>query len=269
MISAKSLLQRGDRLAIENGLLTITPASGKPVPEKWLEANSPTIIQEIIQAIGLEAFRYENYSTGKYGTKLAAGIQLQFESLLTLEPAYCVFNAELNYSRDKNKGKPLPKGRFRVGKKSAFVKFWQRCTLKLPPRLSSFHDYMGNLKRIVLTATHAKGEKLDKGSLAPLSLTNNQIRAAFFSTQPYNKHTHTIQTTYNSHTNFPHKQSSKGYEPQASQTTTTTGEYNHGLRLNGNTDRGATVIPLSTSHKKPKDQTNDEWLADFGDADSY
>ena len=38
------MLNRGDSLAIKCGALVVLPASGLPVPQKWLDDNSHTIL---------------------------------------------------------------------------------------------------------------------------------------------------------------------------------------------------------------------------------
>ena len=152
--SAQTLLARGDTLAILGGKLVITSASGKPVPKEWLEANKEKLILEVLERIRLDAFVYDSYSTGRYGKQNFCGVCLQFGSLLSNINPYVIFNAELDRVKDTSKGKkgsPLPTGQFRVGKRSSFYKFWAGLGLKTPQRLSSFHDYMGNLNNIVFT----------------------------------------------------------------------------------------------------------------------
>jgi hypothetical protein len=65
---AQSLLQRlidqGDSVSIELGRLRIVPASGRPVPEGWLEGHSKELIGEILMALGQDAYEYVGYATG-------------------------------------------------------------------------------------------------------------------------------------------------------------------------------------------------------------
>ena len=70
--------------------------------------------------------QYISYSTGLYGRKNAGGVTLQLLCERTGEDYYVIFNADIKRKRnfkDKKAGTPLPKGRFSVGRKSAFYKF--------------------------------------------------------------------------------------------------------------------------------------------------
>ena len=112
--------------------------------------------------------RYISYSAGRYHKGLNAGITLSFESERTGNFYYTIFNVELNRLRTTKRyaaGDPLPKNQFRVGKRHEFYKLWNRLGLKMPPRLSSFHDYMGNLKPCVLSGLARSDGKLANKSL--------------------------------------------------------------------------------------------------------
>ncbi|MDR3428220.1 hypothetical protein [Silvimonas sp.] len=179
---ASRLLGRGDEICIEQGQIIIHAASGKPVPREWLSKNAPCLVQEILAALGTAvAYEYCDYTTGSYGKHKAGGVTLQFQSLLTCAKAYVIFNAELTRSRTTKaakKGTPLPKGHFRIGKRSHFYQFWKSTGLAEPKRLSSFHDYMGNLKGILFTAK-LQYNRMDAGTLKPLSISAHVVRAAF------------------------------------------------------------------------------------------
>ena len=118
---------------------------------------------------------FESYSTGLYGpTKSYAGITLQFLHIESNKNYYAIFNAEVTRKRRvktntgrHDVGARLPKGHFRVGKRSGFYAFWLATDLKIPPRLSSFHDYMGNLRSITFSAEVKSGNKLRSQTIRP------------------------------------------------------------------------------------------------------
>lgn len=260
----KHLLDRGDRLAIENGRLAITPASGKTVPADWLKANERQLATAILRECGLDALSYIGYSAGNFGRHRAGGVQLQFESLLAGKSAYCVFNAWTKYAKGRKEGKPLPKGRFRAGKCSDFVKFWHRAGFKLPnDRLSSFHDYMGKLGALIFVARYQEGEKIEKQTLQPLSLSCEQIKAAFDTPLPDKGHTASVQAPDNFHTKVPYKEGEQSQIPQGLGQNQTAGKNSCGKRLLGSAVTQGNVIPISSSPKSPQDQSIDEWLADY------
>ncbi|MBV0934946.1 hypothetical protein, partial [Marinobacterium weihaiense] len=160
------LLRRGDQLSIESGRLKLIPKSGKQAAaDGWLTDNFEQLLSEIVAVTGTRAFVYHGYSRGKYGRSKAGGVTLNLTNVDKGEQAFCIYN--VNVTRDKNtrhgeKGSMLPAGHFNPPKGGDFILFWKRCGLKLPRRLSSFHDYMGKLRRIIFTADYAEDEKVDK-----------------------------------------------------------------------------------------------------------
>ncbi len=173
---AMKLLSRGDMVCIERGQLAIQPASGKPVPPQWIAEHAPDICRAILTAADLDAFEYVGYTTGHYGKHKASGVTLQFVSVITGENVYAIFNADLTRQRTTAGGKagaPLPKGQFRVGKRSHFYKFWLSTGIPVR-RLSDFHDYMGHLSGI-LCAGNIVGDRIDVGTLRPVSLSEAEI----------------------------------------------------------------------------------------------
>lgn len=142
------LLVRGDCVAVECGRLTISPASGCPVPADWLERHGRQLITEAARAAGVEALEYLGYSAGNYGPSKRGGVSLQFRNLLDGSERYAVFNAETRRNRNTQHGKkgaPLPRGQFRVTERFKFYGFWLSTGLPVPRRLSALHDYMGKL----------------------------------------------------------------------------------------------------------------------------
>lgn len=266
VIGIQKLLSRGDEVCIECGQLVIRPATKKPVPPDWLREHSPTLIREILIAIGIDAYEYCGYTTGRYGRGKWPGITLQFSSSVTHTDAHAFFNVELARIRDTKAGKagtPLPEGHFRVGKGSHFFRFWEATELPMPKRLASFHDYLGNLREILFTADITKGHqnRLIAKSLHPLSVSAADVRKAFLSD---NSRTTARQVPDNSRTRVPDKDSAQALETRGFQPkpTTCAGDYgNKVISKHGNTGADSPFL----SRKRPEDQTNEEWLADYSE----
>ena len=178
------MLNRGDSLAIKCGALVVLPASGLPVPQKWLDDNSFNVVTEILQQTGKDGLLYLEYSTGNYCKNLASGVTLQFQNLMTGVKAYAIFNADLTRSRSTKNGKagdPLPTGQFNLAKGAAFVKFWDKTGVKKPLSRTEFHKRMGNLKALLFTGNPhpTKQDRLVSSSIKPLEITFNEIIKAY------------------------------------------------------------------------------------------
>ena len=196
---AVKLLSRGDSIEIRDGRLVIEAASGDPVPEDWMAKNSGGLALEILRAIGLDAFYYDGYATGNYQVsesgKSAPGLTLNMVSALTEERAFTIFNVSLTRARTTSAGKkgdPLPRGRFRLKhkkgfnpKQHAFYQFWKSTDLRMP-RMSAFHEYMGNLRGVLFTSSRhpTKEGRLIAGDMCALNLTPTQVRSAILTDNP-------------------------------------------------------------------------------------
>jgi len=265
--SVKDLLTRGDELEIVDGRLNIIAESGLLVPETWLKLHEDKLVYELVSQMAIDVLVYESYSTGRYGAKRHSGVNLQFLNLLTDDSRYAVFNADLDRIKATKKGpigSPLPNGQFRVGKRGRFCKFWLNANQPLPPRLSSFHDYMGNLKGMLFTGIVGRDERLDKQSIKLLNITYVQIVAAFFQRSlPDNSHTPSIHSPDKFHTTMPYNESMERLIQRDLESVQTTGNCNYGTRPLGNAVvRGRSMVP--TTNKRPQDQTVEEWLEDYG-----
>lgn len=257
----KGLLQRGDFVAIDNGRLKLEPASDRPIPSEWLMNNKTELVTQILDQTGTDALEYMNYSTGSYGQHHADGVTLQFVNSRTAESAYVIFNADLTRARSSkngNAGTVLPPGQFRVSKGSYFYKFWHSTDLNMPPRLSQFHDYMGNLKGLLFKSYYVKDERLDAGQLRPISITHKEILSAF--NLPYTIQTTAIHHPDISHTNQSYKETAENqcgqhYEPDLS-----AGDINYGKKDVREYGYTVSTIPISLNGKKTPHQTNKEWL---------
>lgn len=256
------LLRRGDAVSIESGQLVIQPASGKPVPSEWIAANTARLCREVLAAVGLDAFEYTDYSTGHYGKSRSAGVTLRFVSVLSGQSVYAVFNADLTRQRNTasaKAGTPLPKGQFRIGKRSHFYKFWLGTGLPFPRRLAAMHDYMGKLRGILLTGALA-GDRIDAGSLAPVGLTVEQFREAIL---PDNSRTKSGQLPDNSRTRVPDKETATAHDPCGLQENQTTCVANHENKLTRRCEYKAPSNTPIPTQRPPQEQTVDEWLADY------
>ena len=262
---ATKLLRRGDAVSIERGQLAIQPASGKPVPPEWISTNRARICREALMSVGLDAFEYVGYSTGHYGKTRSAGITLQFVSMLSGQSVYAVFNADLTRQRNTTTAKAgalLPKGQFRIGKRSNFYKFWMGTGLPFPRRLAAMHDYMGKLRSVLVTGSVAD-DRFKVGSLVPVSLTAEQFRAAIL---PDNIRTISGQAPDNIRTKVPDKEIPTDHETQGLQTISTTGASNYGNKVIR--EEGYKTFPYTPidTPKPPQEQSVDEWLDAYGPA---
>jgi len=259
------LLARGDAVSIERGVLAIAPASSKPVPSDWLSENGETLIRQILGVIGQDAYRYQSHKTGHYGPHKSAGLTLQFQSVMTDDAAYAIFNAVLTRTRNtasgKKMGDPLPAGQFRPRPASHLTKFWQSTGIEIK-RLAAMHDYIGRLRNVLFSANPTVGRgdgRLDAGSLSALNIPSAIIRQAMaLDNQP----TKPGQTTDTPRTSRPYKDIAQDQQPCGVQPAMTTGANHCGntvIRERANTG----TLQTTPTRKPPQEQSVDEWLADY------
>lgn len=257
------LLDRGDEVALIRGRLIITPASGNQPPASWMAAHRRQLIAEAASMAGLLALDYIGYSVGNYGPKRAGGVTLQFCCMATGSEHYAIFNAHTQRSRTTKAGKAgeqLPKGQFRAGKQSAFVRFWESTGLPYH-RLSDFHDYMGKLSSMIYTAEIAVGDRLDALSVRPLDISTALLSGQKTPIHPDNSPTTSRQAPDNIPTRFPDKETRQAHTAQGFQPLQGTGQKRYGNTVIR--EHGYTAIPTP-----PEYQTNDEWLDDYQTAPS-
>jgi hypothetical protein len=255
--SLKELLARGDAVAVEQGRLTIVPASGRPVPIDWLDTHSPRLVIQVAKLTGATVLEYTGYSVGRYGPTRAGGITLQFHCLATGQELFTIFNADTTRTRTTRHGKagePLPTGQFRVGKRSAFLRFWQSTGLPYQ-RSSNLHQRMGNLGELVYTADIGERNRLSKTTLQPLDITAELLRQLTSNSQAgCNQLPSNMQATVTN------KDCQQRQQLQAIQRDSITGTQNYGNTLIRG--RGYTGNPTP-----PEEQSEDEWLADYDRVD--
>jgi hypothetical protein len=265
------LLARGDIVSVEHGKLCVQSKSGITIPNDWLSQNTDQLLREAVTQLGQVALFYESYSTGNYGEHHSGGVTLQFGNLLTGEVSYVIFNAALTRARNRKEGKagsPLQKGQFRVGERSHFCKFWQKSGLTLPPRLSSFHDYMGKLKGLAYIGEYTIDKRLNAASLRPLNITHERLLEAFnIIDLPYKCKTNSRQVPDSCQTRLPDKDFLQSQVHKGLQPFPTACEHNYETSNQGDTGTRRNVIPIDT-YRKPEEQTKEEWLMDYGSDDA-
>jgi len=257
----ENILKKGVKLAINNGHLIIEQELDSD-QQKWFDEHKEKIIQVIVKKLKMNVFIYENYSTGNYGKHKYSGVTLNFTNLLTGESAYIIFNIYLKRMRTTNygkKGTPLPKGHFSVGKKQSFYKFWQKTKLEIPRRLSSFHDYMGKMKGLLFMFEIKEKEKLDKNSMALLSIDHEKLKRLFISDSFPTTHG---QVSDNSQTKNSDKLIQLPYRNNGTQANQTTSKTNYGLSKQGSTDTRESISSVITPIS-PTNQTIEQWLDDY------
>lgn len=207
----------------------------------------------------LNTLRFDSYKTGHYGQHRAGGVTLQFICETTGNNYYVIFNADLKRKRSTKKhkvGTPLPSGRFSVGRRSLFYKFWVSTGLPVPSRLSAFNDRMGKLKAFVFTANISKGKRLDAKSLMPLLDDQSSVVPL-----AHNIQTNVKQFSNNIQTKIANNYSVLEPENTGFQENQTTCLNNYGISKQGTTDTRTPLSPITTD-KQVREQTNQEWLGD-------
>jgi len=277
----KALVDRGDHIAIEHGRAVIVPKSGKPVPEDWLQKNNDLICQQIVEATGVQAYRYDHYTTGSYRVEAYkgkgttdSGVTLHYVNILTYTSLRISYNVNLTRARNTKTGKKgarLPKGQFRVGKIHAFTRFWQRLRLPLPNRLSAFHDRMGKLNAVLINVDLKSNGKVDKDSVQPLNISYDVITQSIAAQKlPDNIQTSSEQHPDNIQTKkadkeFTETQTRRAIQPNPS---TCKKKYELSNKEQRVTELNNTVIPFPEG-KRPEEQTNEEWMNVYDHASEY
>ncbi len=256
------LLKRGDRVSVEQGQLRIMLNSGDAIPEVKYKDYQQQIITEIAELLSLEVYRYSSYSTGRYGKHKSQGLTLTMTNTITGEEAYCCFNVLLNYTRGKKKGQPLPKRQFRVTEKHHFYKFWASTGLALPPRLSSFHDYMGKLSQRIFIGHADHSNKLTEKMIPLLEVNARELLNAYQCKIADNGQTTARQVPDNCHTREPDKHSTQELINRSFEGGVSTCENKYELSKQGSTLIRSSLSPINPPIK-PEDQTNEQWFANY------
>jgi len=251
---------------MEAGRLVIKPKSKAEVPSDWLQSNHDGIVSDIADLTGVCAFRYTSFNTGKYDRHKAAGINLRFDNLINGTDAYVIFNVDLTRQRTTKqgmKGEPLPGKRFTVGGKSKFHTFWNNSGLKEPDKRTKYSSYMGKLKSIIFTGVYDKGDlkrtRLDKDSLLSLAVSHHEL-LSLIKNKPC---TTDEQGVNNTCTTSMNKEIGASQQPRGLQPDSATGENKYGNKV----IRKEVIGKPKNVSDTPLDQTVDEWLMDYEEAD--
>lgn len=257
------LFSHGHKVEILDGRLIISP-------EVVQSIDKGALLFEIATVTSTELLIYQSYSAGAYQGKYK-GVTLQFNRLLSEQGAYAVFNANIVRQRNSKKGKKgerLPNGHFNVSENSEFYKFWKRCHLSRPASLTRFWDRMGNLKKVILTGSYTKGERLDSKSLEPVNLSYKEIKECFNDSQTHKERITNAQAKHKERIRPTHKETDESHTEQGLQAEQGTGRNKYGnkvIRERGN--KGNDSISISTNKKSPQEQTNEEWIRELEQED--
>ncbi|GAA0200782.1 hypothetical protein GCM10009123_05150 [Kangiella japonica] len=253
------LFSDGHKVEILDGRLNISP-------EVVQSIDKDALLFEIATVTSTELLIYQSYSAGAYQGKYK-GVTLQFNRSLSEQGAYAIFNANIVRQRNSKKGKKgerLPNGHFNVSENSEFYKFWKRCYLPRPASLTRFWERMGNLKKVILTGSYTKGERLDSKSLKPVDLSYIEIKECFNDCHTHKERINNAQATHKERIRPTHKEIDENHTEQGVQANQSTGNSKYGnkvIRECGN--KGNDSISITTTKKSPQKQSNDEWLEDW------
>ena len=98
------LIESGHKLSIEGGKLKVIDPTNKDITERINVQQRRELLQEIVQATGMEAYKFTDYSTGRQPEWNTDRVTLNFIHILTGEHACIHFNASLRRQRNA-KGK--------------------------------------------------------------------------------------------------------------------------------------------------------------------
>ncbi len=288
-VNVPKLLQRSEYLAVEGGRIVLRPKTGNAAAsDSWLKDNRNALLNELVAITGRQAFVYYGYTTGSYGKHIKGGVTLQLINIQTGESAGITYNAKLTRDRDTQygkKGELLPKGRFNAGGSRAFLNFWQSTGLKKPSRASGYYDCMGKLKELVFTGEVVKG-RLTKESFKPLDISFEQIRTCcvdMINTRqaPDNYLTITRQSPDSGLTRMPDKESATGHiirgqKPISSACVPRCVIKNKvikkrvitGVESSYSVTNESEIQNSALRIKTPKEQSIDEWTAEYISASS-
>lgn len=272
-MDAKRLLPRlmsdGREVSVVRGRLAIKPRQGRQVSEDWMKENAPQIFREIAELSGSLIFLYEDYSTGSFGENGFDGINLMLINALDGSSLYALFNASLKREKTTASGEAgasVRPGEFRLKKGCNFLKLWKSLGLRLPQRpLSGLHDYMGNLKGILLVGEmHAEEpERVKSSSIKPLELPAIEIRKLLSTHSLSDKRRTTPgHIPDNSRTNLPDNPAKKSNVYQLDRVVSSAGENNYGNKVIRQKEEGR-HLSVNEGVQDVSGQSTEEWLAEY------
>ncbi|NVK02440.1 MAG: hypothetical protein HWE12_12920 [Oceanospirillaceae bacterium] len=267
-VNVKALLDSGLHISFIKGRFFIVDRqNGEPELVEWASKNQRDIVRDVLKKLEVEALIYTGYGSGLQDQKLE-GVHLQFESINGPHLSYyCIYNAYVRYERGPKKGSVLPKGQFKVGRKSEFRKFWYRLDLSEPRGRAGYCKSMGQLKHLYFCADIDSGEKIEKRTLQGLNIPYEKICEAYqYPTVEDKFDTREGQSRNNSGTAIMHNESDQRQEWRAVQGSRSTGDGTYGIRLKGSAVQGTSISESNGLCKPPQEQTVQEWLDDHEQA---
>ncbi|MDN3381934.1 hypothetical protein QL995_04455 [Pseudoalteromonas sp. APC 3358] len=294
MVKLNDLINRGDVISITNGQLNIIPKSGRPVPDSWLYSNQGYLLKQICDVVQQPIYQFLNFTVGRYSNRFD-GLTMSFIDLHTHEDYFTIFNVSLN--RKTRHGRLTGK-RFNPAAKGALLKFWNLSNLPKPRRPSELYKKINIMKNYVWQAEVSEGSKLYTQTLCLANITHEQILEAFScgisvanrglgggilaastcgsSREQSEVASRSGKESFNNHTwqGVAEDQTTciDSYGHNKPRALTTTGSNNYDISNQGDAVRGNTFPPIASLKEgkkaKPQDQTNAEWLADYGELDT-
>lgn len=256
------LITRGDRISVENGELRIYPASGLEVPRDWYQEVYSQLISELAEVLHRPVLLYEGRQVKEFNGGKWPGLWIDLRCLKTRKIFYSIFNVKIQRSRNTKfggRGAKVTKGKFIVGKRSALVQLWEELALKMPPRLASFHDYIGNLKYRLFTYQESHEGKIKSTGLLPLRVTYSEITAALRGFTD-NSLTNDAQLPHNCRTSIPYKESREAQRISGFREDFTTRASNYEI---SNLEEGDKCLNMDVCSVPLSDQSVEDWLADY------
>lgn len=271
------LMDSGCTLAIKGGELVVKKPNGDKPPEEWIKTHATDVIDQIIKVTSCQnAYRCFGHSVTPY--KSEGTLTLMFADILTDTDTPLFFNVYLSRKRKTNNSdsKKLPKGKFRVTERCQFKKFWKKTELKDPGN-SSYHDYMGKLKKLIYYAEKANGtgkvkEKINPESVTLLDLSYEQIQTAYLRTKTTdNSPEKPTLNPANDQVKFTDNQTTQSQHSSSLQVNQTTYPKNHDYTLKGNAIDGTRdhYHYQPSRHVPPQEQSNEQWLDDYSKAAKF
>jgi len=275
---------------VAKGKLSVTHNLDNRYNEQWHSKHCRNILLEVAGAINEPSFMYEAYSTGNFDNGTKPGARLQFVDISTGEAPYAIFNVSLKRVRKSKQGKAgaaLPKGRFIVSSRSMFYKFWLNTGLPFPRSLSEFYKCMGKLKPLLFTGQINHLNKVINKTLVPIELDHTQLFNLFggsdatrlrqvsdkevVSSGDSNMRQGEVISTCDKQ--FSEKLTAQGLGEDLCRETKKASVINNADALSARPTKyeirlqeDATKDIRSFSHKKPEEQTDDEWWNDYDEA---
>ena len=293
MVKLQDLINRGDVISITNGKLNIIPNSGKAVPEKWLQDNKDCLLKQICVVAQQPIYQFIFFGVGRY-KGLYDGIHMNFTDLKFHKDYYTIFNVSLNR---KTKHGRLTGKRFNPPAQGALLKFWNRSNLPKPRRPSELYKKINMMKNYLWQAEVDEGNYLDKKSLRLAIITHKQILDGIsggVSAAREGQSSGVMVSPNSDSLSGQNKEASIGgnelpnnhicqgidkdqttcidnYGHNEPRALTTTGFNNYDISNQGSAVRGNAFPPIESLEEgkkaKPQDQTNIEWLDDYGELD--